>query len=331
MSFSNDYDLVNRGYVNAVAGPGGSLNLWSGAKNGNIWNGDAGAGNVGIGTTAPTAKLEVVGRIIGKSLITYQATDDISGGILLYSTDSQGGGMFREAGANGNLVLRNQGINTVNINNGNVGIGTTAPDAKLVIGGIARTTSTSFGNNQDLVTKGYVDSVAVATGFLPLAGGTMTGDLNMGTKNITNANSITVSKLNVNVIDPLYSIDGKKYASFGASFVGGLKEEYTSKLSLKDKNSFGEYEAVIDFDTVLVGSDLWLWRQVVDFSADNIEVVATPYKRFASVYYEIEENKIFFRSDRPADISYRLTGHRFDWKQWPTIPADQSGEGMIVM
>ena len=31
--------------------------LWSGTKNGNIWNGDAGAGNVGIGTTAPSNQL----------------------------------------------------------------------------------------------------------------------------------------------------------------------------------------------------------------------------------------------------------------------------------
>jgi hypothetical protein len=33
--------------------------VWSGVKNNNIWNGDSGAGNVGIGTNSPGAKLDV--------------------------------------------------------------------------------------------------------------------------------------------------------------------------------------------------------------------------------------------------------------------------------
>ncbi|MDD2680588.1 MAG: hypothetical protein PHE20_00620 [Patescibacteria group bacterium] len=37
--------------------------LWKGTINGNIWNGDSGAGNVGIGTTNPGDKLEVNGDV----------------------------------------------------------------------------------------------------------------------------------------------------------------------------------------------------------------------------------------------------------------------------
>ena len=37
--------------------------LWSGTLNGNIWNGGAGAGNVGIGTTAPGSRLTINGAV----------------------------------------------------------------------------------------------------------------------------------------------------------------------------------------------------------------------------------------------------------------------------
>jgi len=50
--------------------------LWSGNLNGNIWNGDAGAGNVGIGITNPTEKLHVDGNVkISGTLQTQTGSD----------------------------------------------------------------------------------------------------------------------------------------------------------------------------------------------------------------------------------------------------------------
>jgi len=148
----------------------------------------------------------------------------------------------------------------------------------------------------------------------------MGGDINMGGNNMTNLN-----KLTVNTVDPLYNIKGVNYSTYAASVVGGVKEEYVGKLKITRfaNDNTGEYETIIDFSKVKVGGDLWVWRQVVDFSSENVEVLITPYRKFASVYYYVEGEKLIFRSDKPAEISYRLIGRRIDWTQWPTRSTDQ--------
>ncbi len=197
-------------------------------------------------------------------------------------------------------TLRYDGSNWVSngnlFNNGtNVGIGTTSPGAKL-----------------------HVVGNAIISSSL-----TMGGDVNMGGNNITNLN-----KLTVNTIDPLYNIQGVNYSTFASSIVGGVKEEYVGTIKVTRAVSEGgeEYEAVVNFDTITKGSDLWVWRQVVDFSPENVQVNITPYGGFASAYYQIKGNKLIFRSDRPAELSYRLVGKRLDWRQWPTKALDQQEE-----
>ena len=76
---TDDYALANYGLVktlvaNATSSLASAIGLWSGTDNGNIWNGDAGAGNVGIGTNNPGAKLDVNGNIkTNNQLITSGA------------------------------------------------------------------------------------------------------------------------------------------------------------------------------------------------------------------------------------------------------------------
>ncbi|MFA5051387.1 MAG: hypothetical protein WC499_04745, partial [Patescibacteria group bacterium] len=183
---------------------------------------------------------------------------------------------------------------------GNVGIGTTNPgSAALAVNNL----------------------VNILNGGLNIGGGagiTMTG-------NISN-----VAKLTVATIDPVYEINGKKYATYAASIAGGVKEEYTGKAKLSEIKS-PEYEYIIDFDKIEVGSDLWVWRKAVDFSRDNVDILITPYGESADIYYLIEGNKIIIRGDKPVEFSYRLTGKRFDWQNWPTLSKDQNEKASFII
>lgn len=176
-------------------------------------------------------------------------------------------------------------------------------------------------NNLDLATVEYVKGLA-----LPISGGSMTGDLNMGTNNIFAVNKITAA-----TVDPLYRIGGINYSTFAPSVVGGVKEEYTGRLDISKRNSSGEYEAIIDFSKQVKGSDLWVFRRVVDYSPENIEVLISPQASFASTYYNIEGEKIIIRADKPVIVSYRLTARRHDWRKWPTKAIDQEETPSFVI
>lgn len=178
-----------------------------------------------------------------------------------------------------------------NIGLGNVGIGTISPDptAKLHVNGL-------FKSN----------------------GGEMDGHLNMKGNNI-----IGIYKITVSIIDPLYDIQGTKYSTYAPSFVGGIKEE------LIDRGQISQCSAKIcswqlDFSKVKTGSDLWVWRKIVDFNEDKVDVLLTPYGQPAILSYEIKDNKIIFYADRPTQFSYRLVGSRYDWRDWPTLAVDQA-------
>lgn len=233
------------------------------------------------------------------------------------------------------VVLGNDSIITT-VLKGKVGLGITGPTNKLdIVGTVASNnsiTATSFCLGGVCIVEWPTGGTGTSTGnYLPLSGGTMAGAIDMGLNNITNINNLSVSKITATTIDPLYKIKGINYSTFAASIAGGVKEELVGKIKLTTKNKLTEeYEAIIDFSSIKEGSDLWVWRQVVDFSSDNVDVFLTPYGRSASVYYLVADNSIIFRSDKPADISYRLIGKRFDWRNWPTKAQDQTEAGFEV-
>jgi len=111
------------------------------------------AGNVGIGTAAPGAKLDVAGRV-ALSGLESPGYGGASAGVAIIGTPNSGGGLlFRPAGLNSNSgeVLFRSGTSYFS---GNVGIGTTTPAVRLhvptgnIFGGqVIRATAPSDGVN----------------------------------------------------------------------------------------------------------------------------------------------------------------------------------------
>jgi hypothetical protein len=142
------------------------------------------AGKVGIGTTAPTQKLDVSGNInatgsistqsgatgyfgmglsaASSSLSTTDLDSDRPGGNPIYRINSHTGLSFSAHSAYGGIRFYNQGYSATNpnpydstigaqmvmaINNGAVGIGTNAPAVKLDVNGSIRPGSTGISTN----------------------------------------------------------------------------------------------------------------------------------------------------------------------------------------
>ena len=159
--------------------------------------------------------------------------------------------------------------------------------------------------------------------------------INMGADAITGTNwsldyNGSSSKLTIDIVDPLYSIDGEKFSTYGPS-ITGAKEETTGKVSLSCW--LGGCYSIIDFDKVEKGSDLWLFYQVTDLGEDwdDLVVLLTP-EGSNDVWYKVrpERGQLIIYGKKETKVSYRLTAPRFDYKNWPNESEDDYLEGLKV-
>ena len=120
------------------------------------------AGNVGINTTAPGARLEVNGTaLFGSDMFTYQ-----NGGIFFSGNGLYGSGIYGRNSGN-DLVFNSGGAEKMRIlTSGNVGIGTTGPDGKLDVRGDLNFGANHIGRIKDDGTNTLVDAVTSGSGII---------------------------------------------------------------------------------------------------------------------------------------------------------------------
>lgn len=156
------------------------------------------------------------------------------------------------------------------------------------------------------------------------------GATGMGTATSTFYGDIKIiGKLDVSTIDPVYTIDGVKWATYGHSTVG-IKEEAVLKVVPTQWDSAKNmYAYTIDFNAVEKGSDLWLFYQVTDFGKDWSSLVTTLAPAFdGRTYYEENPGTktLTIYASESAPVSVRLIANRYDFTKWGNLRPDQDGD-----
>ncbi len=311
-------------------------------------------GNVGIGTTSPLRKLSITDTVsTAQTAIAYDGSryaelrvdsnGDLnigaSGNDTFFNNDNLWvctGGSFTVNGCpsgtptgQGNLIVENK-----------IGIGTSTPAYKLTLETQDATTdflqiASSTAQSIFIVKKDGKVGIGTSTpttllsiGGLLTVGASSTGQLaTMGTATSTFNGDIKITgKLDVGTIDPVYTIDGVKYATYGSAQVG-IKEEVSFKAVLSKWDEKKKmYLYTIDFNTLEKGSDLWLFYQVTDFGKywENLIVTLTP-SFDGRVFYEEAPQKgvLNIYASEQGSVSVRLVANRFDFTKWKNLRPDQ--------
>ncbi|MBI4119612.1 MAG: hypothetical protein HY456_02070, partial [Parcubacteria group bacterium] len=149
--------------------------------------------------------------------------------------------------------------------------------------------------------------------------------------------------IDVDTVDPVYTIGGAKFATYMATMTG-VKEETAgvAMLRLADERGYQRgltqiYEYVIDFNKVERGSDLWLFWQATDFGQNWDKLTALLTAGFdGKVWYEKDpqNNRLTILGSPTSlgvslEVSYRLTAPRFDHAKWPNT-SDSVWEGLVI-
>jgi hypothetical protein len=299
----------NSGYVMGITGNNAGLSLGGATSRQDLYINTN--GSVGIGTTGPTAKLDVYYPALNNS--SFQSLIRIG----INNTVESPTGSFSEGAPSEGLEFTrdwsNGGQRT--LEGGIYGYG-----ASGWASGLAFRTAAYGGAN-------YTRMVITDTGTVGI--GTTnpqyTLDVN-GTGNFS-------GKLTANTIDPLYTISGTNYATYVPGMTGE-KEETAGTIDLQ-KNADGAYGYTMDFAGAAKGSDLWLFAQATNLANTMDQLIVSLTSSFdGNVWYtkNAAADTLTIHGTAAGEVSYTLTAPRFDAAQWPNLaPASESSaKGLII-
>jgi hypothetical protein len=334
LDVGGDINLSGTLRVNGAAFSGSN---WTVSSN-NLYNNNY--GNVGIGTSSPGSKLTVAGTV---SFDNGNITSNGSGDFFVKKIfDKDNNSYFIDPAASyGNSITVLRDIETA----GNFKLSVSGKQYQGYSTDSAATPSFSWiGDTNTGLFRKAADTIALTTGGSEKFSINSTGRavFTDGSNNlmiIDPSGTVTIgdgnapSKLNVGTVDPIYTIDGQKYATYMAGMTG-VKEETSGALVL-DKQSAGLFMAKLDFQDAPLGSDIWLFGRTTNLvdnqeHFDQTSCLLTP--NFAGqAWYEKDWDgrsiNIFARPDNvnraSVEVSYRLTAPRFDSEKWTNYSDSQ--------
>jgi hypothetical protein len=179
------------------------------------------SGNVGIGTSSPSDKLQVTGGILRvENTLGYGATMLNTSGMGMYMTLADQGNSSAVGTNNGSLIFYNSGNTTERMridSSGNVGIGTNSPGSMLDVAGSVQVTGAANARQIGFNFYGaskynlYVDGSADADRM----------DIRRGTTNVATFNSAGNVGIGTTTPTAGYRLDVSGSANASGSFVSG--------------------------------------------------------------------------------------------------------------
>jgi len=188
-------------------------------------------GRVGIGTTSPTSPLTIKSNSVSSadSALTIQGNSNTNAIVRIAERATDGGRFHMYDGGVEKIAFYTDGTDN-HISAGNVGIGDTTPSYKLDVNGTLRTTG-----------QAYFNSNVTITGSATMAGGTMTGNLEINTdRAVYNASyfgtstASTRSKIRFYGTDATYAIGMQNNCTYG-----GLGNTWAMTFQFSNANNRG--------------------------------------------------------------------------------------------